>query len=197
MVDPVKSSGQINWAVILNIALLAMVILGAWFSTFSNPLNEKFLSLEKTFQAQITAQEKMQALTAQSVERINKEIEESVARRFAVQDKANDEIVKAHRSLVDDIERRRVEVATKSELQSVFGTTRLEFLAEIKRVDEHAKRLDTLMLPRGEFDVWRLARTQAYADIEQRIRGLELAVRDHERDDRRAAPLPVWPSVKP
>lgn len=182
-----RQSVEINWALVLNILLLLVIILGAWFTTFSGPLNEKFISLSDAnkasiaalaakIDAQFDAQEKAVGLAVKSVENINKETDASLTRRFSAQDKVNDELKQALRDISAGIERRQVEVATKLDL----AATRLEFLSEIKRVDQIAAKT----ISRDEVQsVWKLRETQLLA-IQAAVSALEKIIHDHEHEDR-------------
>lgn len=182
-----RQSVEINWALVLNILLLLVIILGAWFTTFSGPLNEKFISLSDAnkasiaalaakIDAQFDAQEKAVGLAIKSVENINKETDASLTRRFGAQDKVNDELKQALRDISAGIERRQVEVATKLDL----AATRLEFLSEIKRVDQIAAKT----ISRDEVQsVWKLRETQLLA-IQAAVSALEKIIHDHEHEDR-------------
>jgi hypothetical protein len=218
----------INWALVLNSALLLVVVLGAWFTTFSNPLNDKFNTLDKGLSAQsqiqsqrieslraeilaqLAAQEKASKLSFETVNAVNTALEASLNRRFGVQDKGNDQlqkeiddrfrgIEKLHdefrqkfRDLEHTLESRRVEEATKADLSSSRETQRLEFLAEIKRVDQIATALSLQAITRAEFDTWRAERAVVQQLEQRRLDALATHLTERERDS-----LTLRPPGKP
>jgi len=129
-----------NWSAVITGAMLVVIIASQWFSTFANPLNDKFIS-----------------------------ISDSITRRFVVHEKDIGEVKQDLRDFRTETEKRRIEVATKTDVATLLGTTRLEFLAEVKRLDE-MNRGD---MKRDEFGAWKAERDGLIATILKRIETLE------------------------
>jgi hypothetical protein len=155
MAAPPPPSKTPNWSVIITGGMLAVIIIGQWFATWSGPTQEKFQALEKN----------MAALSANTYKDIGV-TEASVARRFGGVEKDIGEIRLWLRDQQTDTEKRRIEVATRNDLQ----TTRLEFLAEIRRLDEKASG----HMPISTFNAWRAERDILITQIIKRIEQLEI-----------------------
>lgn len=63
-----------------------------------------------------------------------------------------------------DIETRRVETATRQDLQNALNTTRVEFLSEVKRLDQATAD----NMKRREFEAWKAERDKTIASIQDR-----------------------------
>jgi len=186
-----------NWGVILNAGLLVVVIIGAWFSTFSNPLIEKFTALERhlyeissqkdkdlvTLRTELllhaAEQDKALKLGMETTERLDRHDSDSLDRRFTAAIKEIDELKSALRDSLAETERRRIEVATKADLQASLQASRLEFLAEIKRVDQQATNVATAAMSRNEFNIWKSERDSVSEQLWRRLAAMEAAVRNH------------------
>ena len=129
-----------NWGTLITGGMLLVIIAGQWFNTFSSPLGEKFQA-----------------------------INESLTRRFATQEKDITELRLLLRDIQTETERRRIEVATKTDVATLLGTTRLEFLSEIKRLDA----MNVGDMKRDEFAAWKAERDGLIATIQKRIEVVE------------------------
>lgn len=63
-----------------------------------------------------------------------------------------------------DIEMRRAEIVTRQDVQNALNTTRVEFLSEVKRLDQATND----MMKRKEFDVWKSERDKTIGAIQDR-----------------------------
>ena len=63
-----------------------------------------------------------------------------------------------------ELEARRAEAATRQDVQNALNTTRVEFLAEIKRLDQATSG----SMKRLEFDAWRMERDKTISAIQDR-----------------------------
>lgn len=63
-----------------------------------------------------------------------------------------------------DIQARRAEIATRQDFQNALNTTRVEFLSEVKRLDQATND----MMKRKEFEVWKSERDKTIAAIQDR-----------------------------
>lgn len=63
-----------------------------------------------------------------------------------------------------EVETRRAEIATRTDVQQALNTTRVEFLSEIKRLDQ----LNLDNMKRVEFGVWKSERDKLIASIQER-----------------------------
>ena len=129
-----------NWGTLITGGMLLVIIAGQWFNTFSSPLTEKFQS-----------------------------INESLTRRFSTQEKDITELRLLLRDIQIETERRRVEVATKTDVATLLGTTRLEFISEIKRLDA----LGAGSMKQDEFRSWRTEHDNLTVAMQKRIEVVE------------------------
>ena len=74
------------------------------------------------------------------------------------------ELKQANKDLTEELALQRKEAVSRQDLQNTLTTTRLEFLAEIKRLDQ---RVDPMM-PRREFEAWKMERDVTISGIRDR-----------------------------
>ena len=72
-------------------------------------------------------------------------------------------------NITENVEKRRVEAASKADVSQLLNTTRVEFLAEIKRLDEKSAG----MMSQYAFAIWRQERDVLIGQMLKRIDELE------------------------
>lgn len=74
------------------------------------------------------------------------------------------ELKRDHKELRQELVAAKQEATTRQDLQQTLNTTRLEFLAEIKRLDQR----DEDVMRRKEFEAWKAERDKTIASIQDR-----------------------------
>ena len=79
-----------------------------------------------------------------------------------------DDVQKQIDAITEGIEKRRIEAATKADVAQLLTTTRLEFLSEVKRLDQWT----TGQMTKSEFVAWKNERDSVIKIIEDRLNSL-------------------------
>lgn len=140
-----RAGFQLDWQTLIMTVGVIMVMVGGFWTLAYLPISSDIDELKKQIES------------FRNIQGAHSVIQESIAR-------INQDIL----TLKKETEARRQELATRQDVQNGLNTTRLEFLSEIKRLDQVTS--DALM--RREFDRWRNERERTINSIEDRLKTL-------------------------
>lgn len=135
----------LDWQTLIMTVGVIMVMVGGFWTLAYIPIQSDIKEL------------KAEASSLRNIQGAHSVIQESISR-------LNQDIT----NLKKETESRRQELATRQDVQNALSTTRLEFLAEIKRLDQVTS--DTLKSK--EFDAWRNERERTINNIEDQLKRL-------------------------
>lgn len=153
------SGFQLSWQTLIMSVGLVFILVGGFWTLAYLPIQESIRELK----AQVNELRGLDARTMADVTNRFVSLREHEDYKSAIRDQVKrlSEDISAMRK---EIETRHSEIATRSDIQQALNTTRVEFLSEIKRLDQ-ANQGD---MKRVEFEIWKSERDKTISIIQER-----------------------------